>query len=66
MKIIAHTKYGVFTSVERTVTEEEFLEESEFLADIAGRGIRFSFNMEEGEIFFSENMIKDSLFILQK
>lgn len=66
MKIIAHTKYGVFTSVERTVTEEEFLETSEFLSDVVERGTRISIDTEEGEIFFSENMIKDSLFILQK
>lgn len=66
MKIIAHTKHGVFTSVERTVTEEEFLKVSEFLADIAERGTRFSLDTAEGEIFFSGNMIKDSLFILQK
>jgi len=66
MKIIAHTKYGVFTSVERTVTEGEFLEVGEFLANVVERGTRFSINTEEGEMFFSENMIKDSLFILQK
>lgn len=66
MKIIAHTKYGVFTSVEQTATEEEFLEVGEFLANVVERGARFSLDTAEGKIFFSENMIKDSLFILQK
>jgi len=66
MRIIAHTKHGVFSSVERTATEEEFLEVGTFLVDIVERGTRFSIDTEEGEMFFFENMIKDSLFILQK
>jgi hypothetical protein len=65
MKITIHTKYGVFESVEAKYNEEGFTELSQFLEKIHSLNY-FSMVTTVGEIYMTEGIIADSLFILQK
>lgn len=65
MKIIAHTKYGVFEGVENEYDEEKYAEIGKFLEQIYKLEY-FSFHTDKGEIFITKEMITDTLFILEK
>jgi hypothetical protein len=65
MKIIAHTKYGVFEGIERKYDETEYKEIGNFLEKIADLKY-FSFKTDKGEVYMTKQMINDTLFILEK
>ena len=65
MKVIAHTKYGVFESIEKAATEEEFEEMDNFLKNLY-ISQWFTLDTDKGGIYFTKEMITDSLFILEK
>jgi hypothetical protein len=65
MKIIAHTKYGVFEGVEKEYSEEKYYEIGKFLEKLCDLKY-FSFQTDKGEIYLTKEMIDDSLFILEK
>ena len=65
MKIIAHTKYGVFEGVEHEYDEEKYVDIGKFLEKIHQLDY-FSFQTDKGEIYITKEMIADTLFILEK
>ena len=65
MKVIAHTKYGVFESIEKDATKEEF-EEMEYLLENLYITNWFALDIDKGKIYFTKEMIDDTLFILEK
>ena len=65
MRIIAHTKYGVFTSTENKYSEETFAELCEFLEKLYDMNY-FTFGTEAGKVYMTKEMIADSLFVLEK
>lgn len=65
MKIIAHTKYGVFNGVEEEYSEKKYEWTGKFLENLADLSY-FSFTTETGEVYMTKEMIADSLFILEK
>ena len=65
MKIIAHTKYGVFEGVEKEYNEEKYAEIGKFLEQLCDLKY-FSFQTDKGEIYLTKEMIADTLFILEK
>ena len=65
MKVIAHTKYGVFESIEKNATKEEF-EGMEYLLENLHITQWFALDTHKGKIYFTEEMIADTLFILEK
>ena len=65
MRIIAHTKYGVFQSKETEFTPTEYEKSTKFLEQI--HNLEFiSFETDDGELYMTKEMISDSLFIIQK
>ena len=65
MKIIAHTKYGVFEGVENEYDEEKYAEIGKFLEQIYKLEY-FSFTTDKGEVYMTKEMINNTLFILEK
>lgn len=65
MRIVAHTKYGVFYSIEQDYDDEEYRELGNLL-DRLGSLERFSFETDKGEVYLTKGMIDDSVFILEK
>ena len=65
MKIIAHTKYGVFEGVENEYDEKKYAEIGDFLGKVSDLKY-FSFVTDTGEIYFTKQMISDTLFVLEK
>ena len=65
MKIIAHTKYGVFEGVENESDEEKYAEIGKFLEKLTDLKY-FSFVTDKGEIYFTKEIIADTLFVLEK
>jgi hypothetical protein len=65
MRIIAHTKYGVFETVETEFNEAEYAKLEQFLEQI-NKVDYFSFWTEKGTVYLNEGMIRDTLFVLQK
>ena len=65
MKIIAHTPYGVFEGVEREYNETEY-EELACLLEKLPKLEYLCFNIDKGEIYMTQEMIADSLFVLEK
>jgi len=65
MKIIAHTKYGVFEGVENEYDEKKYEDIGKFLEQLSDL-TNFSFHTDKGEIYFTKEMIADTLFILEK
>lgn len=64
MKIIVHTKYGIFESA--NFPEERRMQLVDKLNNIHV-SINFAFTLSDGnEIYFTKEMIHDSLFILEK
>ena len=65
MRIVAHTKYGVFYGIEKDYDEYTYCEIDKLLEKI-GEMKYFSFETNDGQIYFTKGMINDSLFILEK
>ena len=65
MKVIAHTKYGVFESIEKDATKEEF-EGMEYLLENLYITNWFALDTDKGKLYFTEEMIADTLFILEE
>jgi arginine repressor len=66
MKVVIHTKYGVFKSLEAKYKEEEFTKLTELLEKVHTVSHLFVINTSAGELYMSKDIIADSLFILQK
>jgi len=64
MKVIAHTKYGVFEGVEKDATKEEFEEMDSFLKNLY-LSQWFRLGTDNGGIYFTKEMLADTLFILE-
>ena len=65
MRIITHTKYGVFEGTKREYDETEYEDIRLFLEKLPKMEY-FSFETDKGVIYFTEEMIADTLFILEK
>ncbi len=65
MRIVAHTKYGVFEGIEKEYDEEQYANIGKFLNQLCDLKY-FSFQTDKGEIYLTKEMIADSLFILEK
>ena len=65
MKIIAHTKYGVFEGIENEYNEEQYNQIGRLLEQLCDLKY-FSFHTDKGEVYFTKEMIDDTLFILEK
>ena len=65
MRIVAHTKYGVFEGVKKEYSEEKYYEIGKFLEQLCDLKY-FSFQTDKGEIYLTKEMIDDTLFILEK
>ncbi len=67
VKIITHTKYGVFKGAETKYSEAEYRKVGQFLEQVNKLEFEyFSFTTDEGEVYMSKEMINDSLFVLEK
>ena len=68
MKIIAHTKYGVFEGIEFEYTQEKYYATGKILENLCELKYSkfFCLETDKGEIYFTKEMIADSLFILEK
>ena len=65
MKVIAHTRYGVFESIQKDATKEE-VEEMEDLLENLHITNWFALGTDKGKLYFTKEMIADTLFILEK
>jgi hypothetical protein len=65
MRIVVHTKHGVFQGIEEDYTESSYLKLSEFLEKLASYEY-FSFGTPNGSIYLTKAMIDDSVFIVEK
>ena len=65
MKVIAHTRYGVFESIQKDATKEE-VEEMEDLLENLHITNWFALGTNKGKLYFTKEMIADTLFILEK
>lgn len=65
MRIVAHTKYGVFYGIEKDYDEYDYHNLSQWLERL-GTSEYFSFGTDDGEIYLTKGMIDDSVFILEK
>ena len=65
MRIVAHTKYGVFVGAKNEYDEEKYTEIGKFLEKVHKLDY-FSFQVDKGEIYFTKEMIADTLFVLEK
>lgn len=66
MKIIAHTKYGIFESCDQEYNEEEYEKLKEFMSEIASGGSYISLQTDNGFVYLGKELIQDSLFIIQE
>lgn len=65
MRIVAHTKYGVFEGIGRDYDEKEYENIGKLLEKLP-RLEYFSFMTDKGEVYLTKEMIADTLFILEK
>jgi hypothetical protein len=65
MKIIAHTKYGVFEGKSVKYSETEYKRIGKLL-EYLPKVEYFSFETDNGEVYMTKEMIADTLFILEK
>ena len=65
MNILAHTKYGVFETSQAEYDEEDYKSISDFLERLSELKY-LQFETDEGDVYFSKELIADSVFILQK
>ncbi len=63
-QIVVDTPKGVIFGKVSELTEDQVLEVKEALNRIVQESDRFSIQTEEGEVFMSEQMIRQSLFML--
>lgn len=67
MKIIAHTRYGVFEGKSVEYDETDYKGIGKILEHVVNpKAEYFSFETDTGEVFFTREMIANSLFILEK
>ena len=64
MNILARTKYGAFQTTESKYNEEDYKSISDFLERLPELKY-LQFETDEGDVYFSKELIADSLFILQ-
>jgi hypothetical protein len=65
MKIIAHTKYGVFEGVRQKYDKTEYTRIGKLL-EYLPKLEYFSFETDNGEVYMTKEMIADTLFVLEK
>ena len=65
MRIIAHTKYGIFEGTKHEYDEVQYAEIMKFLEQLHKLEY-FAFTTDKGEIYFTKEMIADTLFIFEK
>lgn len=65
MRIVAHTKYGVFEGVEKEYNEKQYVQIGKLLEQLCDLKY-FCFQTDKGEIYLTKEMIADTLFILEK
>jgi hypothetical protein len=65
MRIVIHTKYGVFEGIERDYDEKDYDSIEKFLAQLPKLEY-FSFGTDKGEVYLTKEMIADTMFILEK
>jgi hypothetical protein len=65
MKIIIHTKYGIFESKEQENTDEVYDKLKEFLSKISDYKY-ISIETEKGFMYMNSTMIDESLFLLER
>jgi hypothetical protein len=65
MKILIHTKYGVFSSKEQDYSDELY-EELRSMVDKLSNAKYFCFDTENGMVFLTEKMIQETVFVVEK
>jgi len=65
MNILVHTKYGVFETRQAKYNDKDYKSISDFLERLPELNY-LQFETDEGDVYFSKELIADSLFILQK
>lgn len=66
MRIVAHTKYGVFNGKEVKYTEQSYQQTTQFLEKLHKLEY-FSFETHDGNaVYMTSQIIADSLFVLEK
>ena len=65
MNILAHTRYGVFRTSQVEYDEEGYTRISQFLEGLSELEY-LQLETDGGDVYFSKELIADSLFILQK
>lgn len=65
MKIVAHTPRGVFRSVDKEYTEEDYSALCELLSNVTNMSY-FSITTDYGDIYFPKEMIQRSVFVIEK
>lgn len=65
MRMVVHTKYGVFYGSERDYDESDYLKATTFLEQLNSHEY-FKLKTDDGKIYLPKGMIDDSVFILEK
>ncbi|QGT54418.1 hypothetical protein b3_0174 [Synechococcus phage B3] len=65
MKITAHTKYGVFEGVSAPYNEDDWEKLTNLIKESKNLSY-FCMVTNTGEIYFTPEMIEDTLFVLEK
>ena len=65
MNVLAHTKYGVFRTSQIEYDKEGYMRISEFLEGLSELEY-LQLETDGGDVYFSKELIDDSIFILQK
>ena len=65
MRIIVHTKYGVFYGTESDYNESDYLEATSFLRRLNFLEY-FKLTTDNGEVYLHKEIIDDSVFIIEK
>jgi len=65
MRIIVHTKHGVFYGIESDYNESDYLEATSFLKRLNFLEY-FTLTTDDGEVYLPKEMINDSVFIIEK
>jgi hypothetical protein len=65
VKLVVHTKYGVFESIEQDYDDEYYEQVKELLAKLPEFKY-FTFETNDGNLYLTKDMIGDSLFQIIK
>ena len=65
MKIVIHTKYGIYKSKEQENSDQVYEELREFLSNIPNYKY-ISIETENGFMYMTSSMINESLFLLER